>query len=481
MKNDNNDRLRQREIMAMVRTYEDTINNGGVCFFEVESYNLIADYYVRTDQYNKAVKLIEQAIEQHPFSSSLQIRKAHLHIDLNELQLAKELIDQAKIIDGLEPETFMVEARWAVASGAFRHAEKIILEALHTLPPDDHIDLLFELVDLYDIWGKPHKTFEALVELVKKDSQNQEVLNRFALCIEESQLYEESIKIHQAIIDEHPYNHFAWHNLGLAYAGMGLYEKAIDTYSYALAIKEDFEPSIRETGEAYYELEKYAEALEYFLQSAGLVKAHDEELYFSIGYTHFHLKNYKKAQFYFTKALKIDPSYGEVYYMLGEIERVNGHYHKALAEYLKAIQVDEENADFLEAYAMLSYQMNNYQTASDFLVRALEANPRNKKLWLTLAKCYYDLDYFSESFDVLQKAIEILNEPNDLLYLASLALYKLGRKQSCLELLNIALGRDFSIHEILFEWEEDLIEDEDIMLLIQQYKDKEDSDKENVN
>ena len=39
--------------------------------------------------------------------------------------------------------------------------------------------------------------------------------------------FDDSLDIHLAITEEHPYNWMAWYNAGRAYAGLGLYEKPL--------------------------------------------------------------------------------------------------------------------------------------------------------------------------------------------------------------------------------------------------------------
>ena len=62
--------------------------------------------------------------------------------------------------------------------------------------------------------------------------------------------------LHQKIIDQQPYSELAWFNLGSAYQGLKLYEKAIDAYQYAVAIDEKFDYAYRNMGDAYIRLEK---------------------------------------------------------------------------------------------------------------------------------------------------------------------------------------------------------------------------------
>ena len=54
----------------------------------------------------------------------------------------------------------------------------------------------------------------------------------------------------------------AWFNLGAAYQGLKLYEKAIDAYLYAVTIDEKFDYAYRNMGDAYLRLRKFKEAIE---------------------------------------------------------------------------------------------------------------------------------------------------------------------------------------------------------------------------
>ena len=109
--------------------------------------------------------------------------------------------------------------------------------------------------------------------------------------------HEDGIKLFKRLIEENAYNHLAWHNLGLSYMGLELFEKALDAFSYSIAIKDDFEPSIRESAEAHFELSNFQKALEFYLESAALSSYADESLYYSLGYTHYHLNNFSKGHF----------------------------------------------------------------------------------------------------------------------------------------------------------------------------------------
>ena len=100
---------------------------------------------------------------------------------------------------------------------------------------------------------------------------------------------EESIKLHQTIIEENPFSELAWFNLAAAFQGLKLYEKAIDAYQYAVAIDEKFDYAYRNMGDAFLRLRKYKEAIEVLEKVLELSRPEDV-IYEAIGHCyHKHL------------------------------------------------------------------------------------------------------------------------------------------------------------------------------------------------
>ena len=470
MSNNNPKRFQSDEFKELLRGYEDSVKNASSSFYEVETYVLLIEYYFFSGKLNKAESLISQSLEQYHFSTPLLVKQAHLFLERGEISQVHEAIEHIKILDGSESELPFLESRIKILESDFKGAEEILNTAISKADKSDKIDYLFELAEISDIQLFHDKEYNYLLEILNIEENNEEALVKISANIEQTELYEDSVKLHKQVIENHPYSLRAWHNLGLAYFGLELYEKSIEALSYALAINDEYLPSIRETGDAYFEMEDYEQALEYFLKATSLSSQPNEELYYNLAYTHFNLNNNKKAIFYMDKALKVDPNYDDVYFLKGELYKKEGHFKKALIEYDKAIKIDEDNAEFLESYAVLSYQMGNFKTALEYFTRALDSDSSNKQLWLKLARTYYELGYISESFDVFQKSIEILGDDPELINLASLCLFKLGRKETASELLTISLNLNYSSHKIIFDWDESAIEHQEILDLIEQNK-----------
>ncbi|MEB3059476.1 hypothetical protein, partial [Parvimonas sp. D9] len=82
--------------------------------------------------------------------------------------------------------------------------------------------------------------FDCLKLILEEDPSNEEALYKICFWTDFTGRNEESIRLHQQIIEEQPFSELAWFNLAAAYQGLKLYEKAIDAYQYAVAIDEKF-------------------------------------------------------------------------------------------------------------------------------------------------------------------------------------------------------------------------------------------------
>ena len=126
--------------------------------------------------------------------------------------------------------------------------------------------------------------------------------------------------------------------------------------------------------------------------------------------------------------------------------------------------------EYYQAFASLSFEIGNHQTAIEFLFKALEQNAHSKPAWLQLARIYYDLEYFYETLDVLQKALELLESDSDILYIAFVTIHRLGKRTTAIDYLEKALVFAYENHPIIFDWHPALLENQDLMMMIEQYK-----------
>jgi len=125
---------------------------------------------------------------------------------------------------------------------------------------------------------------------------------------------------------------------------MGDCQAALSEFSRALDLKPQQEDLVRiliYAGSCHNSLGEYEEAV-VVLERAGKAAGHVKEIYNSLGFSYFQLKNYDKAIENLNTAVEIDPCSAVDYASLGSNYREKGDFDKAIVMYEKALTLDPD-------------------------------------------------------------------------------------------------------------------------------------------
>ena len=226
------------EIEELLRHYEQLRAGKNASFLDEESFEIIIDYFDEKDEFSKALEATDTALSYYPYSAQLLIKKADLLIATHHYTEALEILKQAESFDASDIDIYILKTDAYLALDMQAEAARLLEEALLFFEGDDKVDLLFELADVYDDYEDFEKVFDCLKLILEQEPTNEEALYKICFWTDFTGRNEESIRLHQSLIDQHPYSELAWFNLGSAYQGLKLYEKAIDAYEYCVAIDE---------------------------------------------------------------------------------------------------------------------------------------------------------------------------------------------------------------------------------------------------
>ena len=179
------------------------------------------------------------------------IKKADLLLATRNYKEALSLLDAASLYDHKDMNLFILKTDAYMALEQTGMAIELLQEALHLFTGQERTELLLELADVYDDHEAFDKVFDCLQLVLEEDPNNEEALYKICFWTDFTGRNEESIRLHQKLIDEQPYNALAWFNLAAAYQGLKLHEKAIDAYQFAIVIDEKFDYAYRNMGDAF--------------------------------------------------------------------------------------------------------------------------------------------------------------------------------------------------------------------------------------
>ena len=425
-------------IDELLKQYNNLKHGRKTTFIEEEAFEKIIDYYDEQENLSTALEAAEIASEYFPFSSSILLKKADLLLATRKYRDALKVLEKAELLDATDVNLYILKTDVYLALDMQENAVQLLEEALHLFGGEEKVELLFELADVYDDYEEFDKVFDCLKVILEEEPTNEEALYKICFWTDFTGRNEESIRLHSNIIDLHPYNELAWFNLGAAYQGLKLFEKAIDAYQYALVIDEKFDYAYRNIGDAYIRLRKYKEAIEALEKVLELSKP-EEVIYEAIGHCYDRLRNYAQARFHYRKASHLNPDESKLYYKIACTYYNEEQWSSAIKQLETALKIQRNNPEYNLLLGECRFQSGEIKEAVQCFFAAVKARPKNISCWDALIRCLYKSEYFEEAKEQALQALNYTNSKPLFLYYLSAVLFAMNKTKDALLYLEKAL------------------------------------------
>ncbi len=459
----------QEEMKELLIQYNNLKEGNTYTFIEEEAFEQIIDYYDEKEDMLSALEAVDYGIQQYPYSSLLKIKKADLLIATRRYSQALTLLEKAELLDRTDINVYILKTDAYLALDQQKKAALILEQAIKTFEGDEKIELLFELADVYDDYEEFDKVFNCLKLILEQDARNEEALYKICFWTDFTGRYEESISLHTKIIDEFPFAELAWFNLGAAYQGLKLFEKAIDAYQYAIAIDEKFDYAYRNLGDAYLRIRKYKDAIEVLQKVLELTRPEDV-IYEAIGHSYNKLKNYAQARFHYRKASHLNPDDSHLYYKVACTYMDEGYWESAVKNLESAMRINRNQPDYNFAMAQCYVQLKKIKEAVIYFSNFIKARPKNIKGWKELIKCLYNAGFYEEALEQAYNATKNTDNKPILFFYKSAVFFALGKAKEGLLQLDIALQKSPKLVNQFISLNPSLLQNQQVVDLIARYK-----------
>lgn len=400
---ENPSRRDKEEIRELVKQFHNLRAGRNHSFLDEDSFEKIVDYFDEAEDLPQALEAVEFGIGQFPFSSTLHIKKADLLIATRKYYEALEVLEHAEVLDSNDINLYILKTDAYLALDQQEKAVELLENSLSLFEGQERIEMLFELADVYDDYEEFDKIFDCLKLILEQDPVNEEALYKICFWTDFTGRNEESIRLHQQIIDEHPFSELAWFNLAASYQGIKLYEKAIDAYQYAVAIDEKFDYAYRNMGDAYIRLRKYRDAIEVLERVLELSRPEDV-IYEAIGHCYDRLRNYAQARFYYRKASHMNQEDSKLHYKIACTYMNEGQWSTACRQLETALQFQRMQPEFNLAMGECKVQLGEFRDAIQYFSNVVRQRPRNVSSWEALIRCLYIGGYYDEALEQITAA-----------------------------------------------------------------------------
>lgn len=456
-------------IAEWVAAYEATAQSGCNQFFDPQVYHELIAYYEEDEQLDRAIEVVDQAIAHHQFSAEFYIRRAHLLLESQQEVLTLEALNVARIYAPNSLEITILEAEALTYLDRIQEAMELLETAKFDLSRtrSEMSEILLAESLIYQHKEEYELMYYILESALKENPKNKEALDRVWLAVELSKQYENSVLLHEWVINEDPYSSLAWYNLGHTNAYLGNYEDAIEAYEYAFIIDNKFEYAYRDFADLCFELNQFQKALDGYLEMVEHFEAESETL-LRIGQCYKELGNIDEAWAYFLKALQQDTLNDEVYFHLGTCYAAQNRHKEAAKAFQKAINIEDLQEDYYLALGKTYFHLNRYDEVSPQFKKAIALAPEQTHCWLQFAQYLLKMDRGEEALALMEEAVDQSFDPA-LVFGQIACLFFLGRREEASYKLGDALMEDDTSHKSLFDVYPELNKDERIHSVISVY------------
>ena len=217
-------------------------------------------------------------------------------------------------------------------------------------------------------------------------------------------VWRSKISLWQDCVEKSPNKPRPWHNLGDAFADLGLINEAIDHYSAALRIKPDYVAVHNNLGAALEKLGRSDEAIDYFTRALRM-DPDDHRPHHNLGLALAKKGDYDEAIKHYLKALQIKPEYEDAHYNLGVALEKKGDYDEAIKNYLKVLQINPDNDGAYYNVGLALADQGKFDEAVKYFSMAVRIKPNNANTYNSLGNCFLMKGKINEAIIHYRKAL----------------------------------------------------------------------------
>lgn len=395
--------FQEEDFKKNLARYEEMRAGGPSAYLEADELTDIAEYYQISGKTAKANECIEYALTLHPNSVDPMIFKARQEMFSGNLTRSLQLCDS--IPEQHDREVIFLRAELLIRMQGVPSAVRFLEEKSERFAHDPE-DLGLYWYDCACIM-LDYASYEVASEWADKAEQisgpKLNILSLKAEIYSNQEKFEEACAYLEKILDEDPYSVKTWNALADAYFMREMYDKAIESAEFSMAIKEKNNPeALLAKANGMFHLDNFEEAHRLYSQYIEEFPKSDEypylfdglclnqleqyedacsrleeaqlysndcspeqlQIYLQLAFSYSKLGKFQKAMQYMDRAKDYDPDGFDYHVLKGHILLENGFVKEALESFQKA---REESKDRERSYFLIAVSFFENRLYADAL------------------------------------------------------------------------------------------------------------------
>jgi tetratricopeptide (TPR) repeat protein len=438
----------ENELRQVLERYEEMLEKRTSCFFDVQEFELIIDYYLDIRNFRKAYDAVEIAKRQHPGSSEIIIKLIQIYLENGNPSDALEKINELKEWEKENPEVNLLKGTALAQLGKIKEAEKLFDAALEKTE-EDKVDILINISIAFENARKYKLAIKYLKSALELEPDNLSVLYDLGFYYERLHNYSASIEFYNKYLDEDPFSDNVWYNLGVVYYKISKPLKALEAYDYTIAMNPSYASAYFNKANLYANDGDYLNAVKVYLEFLDLEPEHIQAWCY-LGECYEETDAYEQSLKAYQKVIELDNSFAEGWFGAGVALLAQEKYRDAISYILKAIEFEKDNPEYWFNLALGYEKINSSAEAIKCYNQTILLDSKDEEAWENLAGILLRENLYNSATDVLLRAS--LENPGNakFIYYTAACYYLLKDTKKGYEFFLIALKMDKSMLETFY-------------------------------
>lgn len=335
-----------------------------------------ADVLLATRKYKEALQVLEQASFLDNNDINLYILRTDAYLALDQQEKAVVILEEAlQLFEGEERLELLFEL--ADVYDDYEEFDKVF-DCLKTVLESDpnNEEALYKICFWTDFTGRNEESIRLHQHIIDSYPYNELAWFNLAAAYQGLKLYEKSIDAYQYAITIDEKFDYAYRNMGDAYIRLRKYKEAIEALEKVNELAKPEDVIFEAMGHCYDKLRNYAQARFYYRKASHL-RQEDSKLFYKLACTYFNEGLWDSCIKQLDFAIKIHKMQPEYNLLMGECKMQLKLYKDAIQYFTNVVQARPRKIPGWEALIRCLYLGEFYEEAMEQTNNALQAT--NKK------------------------------------------------------------------------------------------------------
>ncbi len=331
-----------------------------------------ADILLATRRYREALQVLEQAALLDSNDINLYILKTDAYLALDQPEKAVTLLEEAlQLFDGEERLELLFEL--ADVYDDYEEFDKVF-DCLKMVLEDDpnNEEALYKICFWTDFTGRNEESIRLHQQIIDDFPYNELAWFNLAAAYQGLKLYEKSIDAYKYAIAIDEKLDYAYRNMADAYIRLRKYREAIEALEKVTELAKPEDVILEAMGHCYDRLKNYAQARSYYRKASHL-RQDDSRLFYKIACTYFNEGRWESCIKQLETALRIQKSQPEYNLLMGECKVQLELYKEAVLYFSVAVKARPRNVAGWEALVRCLFRGGYYDEALDQAAMAFQS------------------------------------------------------------------------------------------------------------